>query len=480
MAERDDDTRMSPFEAMMWEVDSDPHLASSFSNLTILDRPPDRAVLRAKLNRATVVVGRLRQRVVPTPGRLAPPEWRDDPEFDLDHHVRWVDLGGNADHEELCRFAVRTFAQPFDRERPLWEFVVVEGLEGGRAAMVQRFHHTIADGKGGIRISAQFLDLEAHPAEPDEPAAIPPLAPSTTDPVDPESWWARNSRAFGHATGQVRDVAGSIGQLLTRPGDLPARGAELADMARSAARQIRVDSRRSPLWTERSLDRWFGTTKINLDDVRTAASALGGSINDLFVTGAVDGAARHHEAHGAPVAELRLSMPISTRDDKRVGGNAFTPSQTLVPTGPMDVAERFRAIHEALDVVKREHVTSVDAAAVAANLLPRAAIVRTTQMVTGSVDFVVSNVKAAPFDLYIAGAFMEANYPLGPLAGTAFNLTTMSYRGWLFLGLVADTAAIADPDVLLGAIENSYRELLKAGGVKRRTVKDPRLTAEVS
>ena len=101
-------------------------------------------------------------------------------------------------------------------------------------------------------------------------------------------------------------------------------------------------------------------------------------------------------------------------------------------------------------------------------------------MVTGSVDFVTSNVKAAPFDLYIAGAFMEANYPLGPLAGTAFNLTTMSYRGWLFLGLVADTAAIDDPDVLLATIEDAYRELLRAGGVKRRTLKDPRLTADVS
>ena len=100
-------------------------------------------------------------------------------------------------------------------------------------------------------------------------------------------------------------------------------------------------------------------------------------------------------------------------------------------------------------------------------MLPSAALVRSGQHLAGSVDFVCSNVRAAPFDLFIAGGFMEANYPLGPLAGTAFNLTTMSYRGWLFLGLVTDPAAVDDPDELLGELERAYRELLRAGGVRR-------------
>jgi hypothetical protein len=91
--------------------------------------------------------------------------------------------------------------------------------------------------------------------------------------------------------------------------------------------------------------------------------------------------------------------------------------------------------------------------------------VRTGQRLANSVDFVCSNVKAAPFDLFIGGAFMQANYPIGPIAGTAFNLTTMSYRGWMFLGLVVDTAAVDQPHALLDDLELAYAELLAAGGV---------------
>ncbi|KAB8314455.1 DUF1298 domain-containing protein, partial [Tolypothrix campylonemoides VB511288] len=143
-------------------------------------------------------------------------------------------------------------------------------------------------------------------------------------------------------------------------------------------------------------------------------------------------------------------MPVSTRHDRSVGGNAFSPTQTLVPTGELAVEERFARVHEVLAGVKAERVIdALEGAANAASMLPSVALVRTGQHLAGSVDFVCSNVRAAPFDLYIGGAFMEANYPLGPLAGTAFNLTTMSYRGWLFLGLVTDVAAVQHPEQLL-------------------------------
>ena len=171
----------------------------------------------------------------------------------------------------------------------------------------------------------------------------------------------------------------------------------------------------------------------------------------------------------------RGATPVPPRHDRKAGGNAFSPSQALVATGDMSAAERFAAVHEALGEVKRERVLgSIEGAAAAVNLLPTAALVRTGQRMAGAVDFVCSNVKAAPFDLYIAGAFMEANYPIGPLAGTAFNLTTMSYRGWMFLGLLVDPAAVADPQALLDELDVAYRELLAAGGVTRpRRTDDP-------
>ena len=207
---------------------------------------------------------------------------------------------------------------------------------------------------------------------------------------------------------------------------------------------------------------------LSLDDVRNAAHELGGSVNDLFICGAAAAAGRVHADAGHPVDELRVSMPVSTRHDRSMGGNAFSPTQTLVPTGEMPADERFTAIHQILDAVKNEHaVDALSGVADAASLLPSAAVVRTGQHLAGAVDFVCSNVKAAPFDLFIGGALMVANYPLGPLAGTAFNLTTMSYRGWLYLGLVTDPAAIQNPEELLEELRISYAELLGIGGISR-------------
>ena len=449
-AETEPVDRMSGFESLMWELERDPQLTSAFANLTIFDRAPDRKTFRARMDRATLEVPRLRQRVVTGLNPLDRPRWVDDPDFDIDHHLRWTHLGPGADVSDLYELAATLSGQPFDRQRPLWEFVTIEGLPDGRAAMLQRLHHTITDGEGGIRLSVQFLDFERHPEPRPEASPRPrrrrPDAGAAEEPSEEgKSWWD---------------------QL----GELPHRGSELTAMARSTLRQVRVGQRRSPLWTERSLSRWFGTTVLSLDDVRAAARHLGGSVNDLFIAGAVDAAGEVHRMAGRPVEELRVSMPVSTRHDRSAGGNAFSPTQMLAPTGPMSPQERFTALHGILSKIKEERaIVALEGAANAASILPSAAIVRTGQHLAGAVDFVCSNVRAAPFDLFIGGAFMEANYPMGPLAGTAFNLTTMSYRGWLFLGLTVDLAAVADPDGLLEQLDRSYDALLAAGGVSERS-----------
>ncbi|HTN99046.1 MAG TPA: WS/DGAT domain-containing protein, partial [Microthrixaceae bacterium] len=173
---------------------------------------------------------------------------------------------------------------------------------------------------------------------------------------------------------------------------------------------------------------------------------------------------------GKSVDQLRVSMPVSTRHDRSAGGNAFSPTQMLVPTGPMSHAERVEQIHQIVTGVREEKaIAALEGAANAAAMLPPALILRTGQYLTQAVDFVCSNVRAAPIDLFIGGALMHANYPIGPLAGTAFNLTTMSYRGWLFLGLYVDTAAVSDPQQLLDTLDNSYSELLASVDLDRRS-----------
>ena len=154
------DEHMTDFEALMWNLEKDPRLSANVANLSMLDRPPDMDAFRSTLERASIVFPRLRQHVSPVFGRAAPPRWRYDPDFDIDRHLKRVSLGGTGTRRELHQLATSLFGDPFDRTRPLWEFVVIDGLRDGRSAMLQRLHHTMTDGEGGLRLSLEFLDFE--------------------------------------------------------------------------------------------------------------------------------------------------------------------------------------------------------------------------------------------------------------------------------------------------------------------------------
>lgn len=476
-----DHERMNDLEALMWRLEADPHLSSTFANITFLDRSPDFERFRRRMWRASRTVPRLRRRVVEG-GPLSAPHWEDDPEFDLDHHLRRVVLPHGATDDDARALAVQAAGTPFDRDRPLWEFTIVDGLPGGRAAMVQKIHHTITDGKGGIRLSIEFIDLTPDAPEPPPIDDGPPPAPVIAD--DGPSLLAGTLGALSDATRRSTDaairLAGSAGDLLRDPAHLAALIASLpgesAATAQSLVRQLVViDQHRSPLWSERSLDRRLDTFDVSLGDVKDAATLLGGSVNDLFVAAAAGGAGRYHRDRGSDVDELRMSMPVSTRTDRSVGGNAFTPTRVLVPL-TTDPRARFAETHDRLTVTKGERSLNLAASLAAlTSLLPASVLTRVARQQVMTVDFATSNVRAAPFDLYMAGALAESNYPVGPVAGTAWNLTTMSYRGVLNLGLHSDTAAVADPPALAAAIADSFTELLAAARPPaRRSKRKPR------
>src|SRR3954470_19812380 len=161
--------RMSDAEALMWTIEKDPGLRSSFMQLTLLDRPPDFERFRRRMERAVKVIPRLGQRVVPPPFCFAPPEWADDPSFDIDFHVRHLAVPPPGTERQLLDLAALIYEDPFDRARPLWQLSIVEGLEGGRAALLAKMHHTITDGVGGVRLSTMFLDLTRDAADPEPP-----------------------------------------------------------------------------------------------------------------------------------------------------------------------------------------------------------------------------------------------------------------------------------------------------------------------
>src|SRR4051794_8878088 len=349
------DRRMSDVEAMMWNVEKDPFLSSTFGSVTVLDQPPDIDRLRRRLLHMVRRIPRLHQRVVPALGRLAPPEWHDDPDFDIDFHLRHVALPAPGSERQLYDLASQIVQDPFDRTRPLWEFVLIDGVDGGRGAMVQKMHHTITDGEGGIRMSEQVIDVVRDAPDVDEITI-------TTEPPPPHANILETAAGtFAHG---VRRTVGVAHRALTEsaeairhPSRLVAFPADVASLAGSTVRQVTItDQAHSPLWTERTLGRRLDTIDVEFDAAYRSAKALGGSLNDFFVTGAAGGAGAYHRALGEPVETLRMAMPISTRTDKAAGGNSFVPTRELVPAGIEDPVERFRAVHEILTRTKGEKV----------------------------------------------------------------------------------------------------------------------------
>ncbi len=199
---------------------------------------------------------------------------------------------------------------------------------------------------------------------------------------------------------------------------------------------------------------------------------LGGSINTAFITAAAEAAGRYHRLKGAPVDELRASMAVSTRTRDTKEANAFTLARMLVPTDEMGIGERFKRIQEATEAARgASGQASLNALAGVTAALPTNLLVRLARQQTETVDLATSNVRGAPVPLYLAGARVDANYPIGPTGGTAFNLTLLSYAGSLDMGLNVDTAAVQDPELLRNLMQESFEELVAAGQAPRAKAK---------
>ena len=165
MTEARFERHMSDEDALMWNIEKDPILRSTILAVAILDRAPDWNRLRARIERATRVIPRLRQRVLSPPFRLGPPRWVVEESFDLDFHLRRVRLTAPGDRRALLDALQPIASAAFDRARPLWEFTLFEGLDGEGAALAMKVHHAVTDGVGGMALLAELIDLERHPAE---------------------------------------------------------------------------------------------------------------------------------------------------------------------------------------------------------------------------------------------------------------------------------------------------------------------------
>src|SRR5258706_3787524 len=352
---------------------------------------------------------------------------------------------------------------PLDRARPLWELTVVEGLAGGRAAVLQRLHHALTDGVGGMRLLRSLLERTPPPTGgdpygPPPPPMLDPLiwrhpeifSPRHMNADQTAAWYAYNDAPHGRETpwGLVDRIAAPIGEVggalayrfnqgmaaarrsFELASTLPlSTGDELRELAerarrtaRSVADQVVVSGGAlSPLMVGRSLARRFETDSFDLDAVRRAARALGASRNAIFVAGVTGGLLSYHERMGAPCDALRMAIPLSLRANSGpggqraaipVGGNRFAPARVVVPLGPKDPGKRVAAVCRSLESVAAEPgLTMAEGLAGLISLLPASVLVPALPAQARTVDFATSIVPGLRSRRYIAGASVEASWP---------------------------------------------------------------------
>lgn len=459
---------MSDEDALMWNIEKDPILRSTILAVAVFERVPDWRRLRDRIDRATRVIPRLRQRVCSPPLRLGPPRWAVEPSFDLDFHVRRVRLAPPRDEDALLRALEPIAAGAFDRARPLWEFTLFEGLrrdDGAEgAALAMKVHHSVTDGVGGMRLLTELVDLTPDAPEPgappDEPA--PGESPGALDLVRDSLSHSRR-RVLGIARRVPATVGGAVAGAARDPS---AAGAHLVGTARSVAKLLApATSPLSPVMRERGLGRRLAMFAVPLDDVRRAAKATDGTVNDVFVAAVLGGLQRYHARHGVTVDALRMTLPINLRTDQDApAGNRFVPARFAVPAGITDPAERVRAVGEVVREWRHEPALALTGAlAGVLNRLPTAVTTALFGSMLKGCDFIATNVPGSPVPVYVGGARVEGLYAFAPPSGAACNVALISHVDRCCIGVVVDRTAVPDCDVLVGCIREGFDEVVALG-----------------
>ena len=408
------------------------------------------------------LVPRYRQKVRWVPGHLANPVWVDDPEFDVTYHVRRSALPKPGNDAQLRDLVGRLQSRQLDRNRPLWEIYLVEGLENGRVAIVTKTHHAMVDGVSAVDIGTVILDLEPTPRDvPDddwspsrEPSSLGLVTGAVTD------FLAKPSGALDTARAAVVDIRETAGKVVSVAGGMLASARTIAKQAPSSPLNVPIGEQRR-----------FGMAATSLDDYKRVRKAHGGTVNDV-VLATVAGALRTwlltRGESVTPTSTVRAMVPVSVRSENQKGdlGNRVSSYFVDLPVGEQSAVVRLHQVSYAMKGHK-ESGAAVGAEALVqlSGFAPptiHSLAARTASTLTRRLfNLVVTNVPGPQFPLYAAGARMLAMYPVVPLAkNQTVSIGLTSYDGGVYYGLNADRDALSDVDVLASCIEESLAELV--------------------
>lgn len=463
MSETATGRQLRGWDAATWRTASaDPNLRSTVVALALLDRAPDWHRLQHRFERLLAFVPVLRMRPVHGAVGLSAPRLVLDPDFDLDVHLRRYRLAGRGTWEDVLAEARRMSLTDFDRDRPLWEACLVEGLPGGRAAFILKLHHAIADGQATVLIGLSLFELspDVNPNEPEPPVAVVAEDVTLTD-VSRADLADNMRRGTDVLKGAAQVLAGLALGTVTDPVRTWTRALELvASVGRFAAVP---DGALSTVMTGRGTTYRFAAFDLPFAGLRTAAKVYDRSVNDAFMAAVGVGLDRYHARHGEPVDELRFNVPISLRGDPgdRSGNasNAVTIARFPIPIAGLTLRERMDTAHELVARWRAEPALRLaDPLADISWVIPVPMLAQAAQ----ASDVTTSNVPGPPIPLYLAGARMVGAYPLVATIGAAVNVTMVTYDGSAFIGISADERAVPDLAHLVDDLRAGFAEVTGA------------------
>ncbi len=412
----------------------------------------------------------LRRRLVEVPLAIDHPSWIDDPDFDLDLHLRTDVLEGSGSMKDLADFVGTFAAARLDRSRPLWEFVLIEGLEGGRSALVMKMHHCIVDGVSGMDFLVHLLDIDPAPAP--EPAVAErerQRVPSALEAFADATW-----NRLASPLRPVRAAADASTALL-RTAETTIRRRLTGEVA--VAHPINAPRTRFNSSVSEHRVAAFGFAP--LDDLKVVRKAFGVTVNDVVLASCTFGLRAYLDAHeGIPDRPLVCSVPVSTHRRDGGGGPPNQVSNMFVnlPVHVADPVEQLMLIHEGCVGAKEiHHALGPDMIHDVVELIPASMFHAATRIysegrladrIAPVHNLIVSNVVGAPFPTYLAGAEVVGMVPFGPLLeGTGLNITVLSNNGDMNFGLLGCPELVPDIDGLLEGMLAGVAALLDAARV---------------
>jgi len=432
--------------------------------------PPPYDELLAVFEQRLPLVPRYRQRLAFVPLGQGRPRWVDDPHLNLRYHVRSTALPSPGSEQQLRELAGRVLAQQLDRDKPLWEVWLVEGLEDDRFAVVSKTHHALVDGISGVDIISVLFDTSPQPVTPTGPGDrwLPRPLPSRTQLL---------AEALLERATIPTEIARSVRAVFRGP-------RRVLDAAREAAVGVGAmawsglnPAPSSPYNAPIGPHRRFTWVRADLRDIKAIKDSLGGTVNDVVLATVAGALGRHlrRRGHNTDGLELKAMVPVSVRQDIERGalGNKVAAIMAPMPVWCEEPIARLDIVREELKGLKSggqavgaQVLTDLSGFA-PSTIMDQASRVMARQRFF---NLVVTNVPGPQFPLYLLGRRMLDPFPMVPLAkNQALGIALLSYDGAINFGVVGDFDLMWDLDDFAGDLYESLAELAGVAGVELST-----------